>query len=65
MNQSTLMIWIGVVLVLLILVSRWRLGVWDIDAEKGPPSPSIWSMVILILGLVLVGWGSILLLRDY
>ncbi len=65
MNNSTLMIWIGIALVLLVLVQRWRLGAWEIDTDKGPPKPATWTLFAMCLGLVLVGWGSYLLLQDY
>jgi len=52
-------------LVLTVLVSRWRVGAWDIERDEGPPPPSIQSVCALLIGLVLVGAGLYLILRDY
>ena len=57
-------LWVGVLTVLAVLITRWRIGAWDIDAEKGPPSPSIASLVALVAGLIMVGVGSYLIIMD-
>ena len=62
---SGAMIWVGIGLVLTILIKRWHLGVWDIDSDQGPPSPSLGAVLLLLLGVILVGWGSIRILADY
>ena len=61
-SAGALTLWIGVGLVLLVMVRRWRLGVWDIEAEGGPPSPGVWDLVLVLAGLVLTGWGAFMLL---
>lgn len=65
MSIATGMIWAGVVLVLSVLILRWRLGVWDIESESGPPSPSSWHYVTVVVGLVLVGWGAYQLIAAF
>ena len=64
-STTTLMIWTGILLVLSVLVARWRLGVWDIESEDGPPSPSIWIYLSVLSGLVLVCWGAYRMVMEY
>ena len=60
---ANLLLWGGVALVLTLLIRRWRLGVWDIEAED-PPSPPGSYYVALLLSLILTGAGVTLLLLD-
>ena len=62
MTPSSLVLWIGIGLVLLVLITRWRMGAWDI--ENPPPSPSILSLVVLAVGLIMVGAGAYLVLLE-
>lgn len=63
--SSTWVLWGGIVLVLIVVVARWRLGVWDIESEEGPPVPSLWSLLAVILGLAMVGWASYQMIQNF
>ena len=55
---NNLLIWGGVILVLGLLVVRWHMGVWDIEADDAPPTPTGWSLLLLVLGVLLVITGA-------